>query len=269
MRPAALLLGKTTHTREKPFRRSFSHRIAMIEVDIDRLAEAAEGLRLFAINRAAAVSFRETDHGARSASVSLRLWAEGQFASAGVTLDGGQIRLAIFPRVLGYGFAPISIWFGHGPDGALRGVIYEVHNTFGETHAYVSAFNPDERPTAPKEFHVSPFFDVSGDYRFSLRPGEGEAPMMLTVENIGADGRVHVASLTVRRQALSDAAILRWLVSMPLSGLGVLLAIHWQALILWIKGAAYHEKPGQRAERTTIVAARGTAATAERPRKRA
>jgi DUF1365 family protein len=252
-RPAAQLwFGRTTHVREKPFRRAFSHRIAMLEIDIDRLEEADGLSHLFSVGRGNAISFRVTDHGARSAAVPLRVWAEGRYAEAGVDLEGGAIQLVTFPRVLGYGFAPISIWCGHGPDGVLRGVIYEVHNTFGETHAYVSAFDGDEvRMRAEKEFHVSPFLDVSGAYRFTLRPGEEK--MGLTIENIGSDGRHHVAALNVRASALTTAAVLHWLVSLPISGLGVLIAINRQALGLWLKGARYRAKLEQRAKRTTLA----------------
>lgn len=249
--PAAQLwFGQTIHTRAAPFRRSFRHRIAMLEVDIDRLEEARTLSPLFAVNKGGAIAFRETDHGPRNASIPLRLWAEGRFAEIGITLEGGVIRLITFPRVLGYGFAPISIWFGHGPAGEVRGVIYEVHNTFGETHAYVSALMSNgQRAEADKEFHVSPFFSVNGRYRFTLRqPGES---MALIVENLGESGRFHTASLNVRPAALTTPAILRWLVAMPMSGLGVLIAIHWQALWLLMKGARYHAKPEQRAGRTT------------------
>lgn len=254
--PARLWFGKTTHTRHAPFKRSFAHAIAMLEVDIDRLEEAKTLSGLFRVNRGGAIAFREIDHGARNASVPLRLWAEARFAEAGIGLDGGAIRLITFPRVLGVGFAPISLWFGHGPDGAIRGVIYEVHNTFGETHSYVSPLTPpDLQAESDKEFHVSPFFDVSGRYRFTLRrPGEDSAQSLaLIVENIGVDGRFHVASLNVSATALTTGAILRWLVEMPMSGLGVLLAIHWQALWIWAKGARYHIKPEQRARRTTLA----------------
>lgn len=264
-----LWFGTTTHVREKPFRRAFKHRVAMVEVDIDRLNEASALSRLFSVGKGNAISFRETDHGARNNATPLRAWAEGRYAEAGIYLDGGAIKLVTFPRVLGYGFAPISIWYGYGPDGALRGAIYEVHNTFGETHSYVSALGQaDVRERADKEFHVSPFFDVSGEYRFTLRLGEER--MALVVENISADGRHHVASLALQATALSTPAILKWLVTIPISGIGVLIAINWQALRLWLKGARYHAKPEQRAKRTTL--ARPEETTAEAPenlRKRA
>lgn len=270
MKPAARLwFGRTAHVREKPFRRAFNHRVAMIEADIDRLAEADRLSKLFSVNRGNAISFRETDNGARSAAVPLRAWAEGRYAEAGIDLDGGAIRLITFPRVLGYGFSPISVWYGHGPGGDLRGVIYEVHNTFGEAHAYVSALGQaDVRDKAGKEFHVSPFFDVSGEYRFTLKPSEER--MALTVENMAADGRHHVASLNLRATALTTPAVLKWLVTMPISGLGVMAAIHWQALCLWLKGARYRDKPAQRATRTTLARPEEKfAATPEDLRKRA
>ncbi|HOY77894.1 MAG TPA: DUF1365 domain-containing protein [Hyphomonadaceae bacterium] len=248
--PARLWFGTTSHTREQPFRRGFKHRVAMLEVDIDRLSEATKLSRLFSVDRGNAISFRQADYGQRKPGASLRRWAEDRFEEAGIELDRGQIRLLSFPRVLGYGFAPISVWLGHDAQGALRGVIYEVHNTFGETHSYVSAYEVDGgRMRAGKDFHVSPFFDVSGEYRFTLNPGENG--LGLVVENMSPDGRRHVASLSVQPTALTTAAILKWLIAMPISGLGVMAAIHWQALRLLMKGAKYRDKPEQRANRTT------------------
>ncbi len=251
--PAAQLwFGRTAHTRELPFKRNFAYRIAMLEIDVDRIADADGLSRLFAVNRGNVVAFRETDYGARDAAVPLRSWAEQRFAESGIDLGGGAIRLLTFPRVLGIGFAPISVWLGHDTRGELLGAIYEVHNTFGETHSYVSALNPVvARQTSEKEFHVSPFFDVSGEYRFTLKHAEGI--IALTVENISVDGRSHVASLTVQPRPLTSPQLLKWMVMMPISGLGVMFAIHWQALLLLLKGAQYRDKPDQRVKRTTLT----------------
>jgi DUF1365 family protein len=168
-----------------------------------------------------------------------------------VKLDGGRIILAAFPRVMGHGFSPLAIWFGYGPGDDLRGVIYEVHNTFGEAHAYVSRFDAGQPVEAAKQFHVSPCMDVTGRYRFTLR--EPENRLDLVIENIDDTGRSHVATITARRQEFRDATLLRWLLRMPFSGLGVVLAIHWQALFIWLKGAGYRDKPAQRANRTTLA----------------
>lgn len=269
-RPAAQLwFGRTAHTREQPFKRSFSYRIAMLEIDIDRMSEADGLSKLFSVNRGGTVAFRASDHGARDAAVPLRTWAEGRFGEAGISLGGGAIRLLTFPRVLGYGFAPISVWLGHDAQGNLKGAIYEVHNTFGETHSYVSALNPvAERQTAGKDFHVSPFFDVSGEYRFTLK--RAERLVALTVENIAAERRSHVASLTVQPRPLTSANLLKWMAAMPISGLGVMFAIHWQALILLLRGAKYRDKPDQSAKRTTLARTEKTSSDASTDlRKRA
>lgn len=251
--PAQLWFGKTVHTRQRPFKRTFSHRIAMLEVDIDRLAEADGLSKLMSVGRANLIAFRPEDYGARSTSVPLRIWAEARFAEAGIDLRGGSIRLLTFPRVLGYGFSPISLWYGFSPSGALQGVIYEVHNTFGETHAYVSAQAPAEgRQIADKEFHVSPFFPVDGKYRFGLR--RSDETLALTVVNVDGEGPTHTASLAVHPRALTSGQVLKWLITMPISGLGVMIAIHWQALRLWLKGARYRDKPVQRERRTTLAA---------------
>lgn len=251
--PLVLYQGRTVHRRETPFRRAFSYPVAMIGLDIDRLEETRRGLRLFSVDRFNAIAFFRKDHGQRRESADLRTWAEARLSAAGVELEGGPIELITFPRVLGIGFSPISLWLARGPEGDLRGAVYEVHNTFGEAHAYVSRVDADHgRMTADKEFHVSPFFDVSGAYRFTLR--QGPSRLELIVENMAAAGRDHVASLLVRPRAASDGAILSWLASLPFSGLGVILAIHWQALLLLARGARYRDKPAQRANQTTVTA---------------
>jgi DUF1365 family protein len=268
--PAAQLwFGKTVHTRQQPFRRTFTHRIAMLEIDIDRLEEADSLAKLFSVGRGNMVAFKTADYGARSASTSLRAWAEARFGEAGIDLGGGTIRLLTFPRVLGYGFAPISVWYGFARDGSLRGAIYEVHNTFGETHAYVSAAAPAAgRQVADKEFHVSPFFAVDGKYQFANQRSEFE--LTLSVVNFDAEGAQHAASLAVRPSPLTSGRLLKWMLAMPLSGLGVVIAIHWQALRLLLKGARYRDKPVQLERRTTLAAPEARRAEAvTKPRKRA
>jgi DUF1365 family protein len=114
---------------------------------------------------------------------------------------------------------------------------------------------------------LSPFFFDRGDqYRFTLRPSPERLELIAKI--LGADGRNHVASLMVQPRQMAVAAILKWLIRMPLSGLGVVFAIHWQALILWVRGARDHIRSAQRPGRTTLAQAANDAA-ATRPRKRA
>lgn len=261
--PGAAMDGVTTHVRHVPFKRRFTHPLAQILIDIDRVADIARDCRLFGHNRFNFCAFHDRDHGDRSGAP-LRLWAEARFAEAGVALDGGRIELLCFPRVLGYVFNPLSIFFGYGPGGDLRGVVYEVNNTFGEAHAYVARLDPNPAPhVAQKRFHVSPFMGVDGDYRFTL-----QAPsdvFKLGIENLVAGERTHFATIKARRTALDDAWILRTFARLPFSTLQVIFGIHWQALKLWMRGATYHAKPARSVARATVAEATATTSGVREP----
>lgn len=233
-----LMLGHTTHVRSVPFGHRFKYGLAMIDVDIDRLVEAAKQSWLFSFERANLFSFRRKDHGERKTK-DLRLWADRHFEGAGINLDGGAIRLLTFPRHIFYKFSPISLWLGHGPKGELRGILYEVNNTFGETHTYVAA-TPEtgrSRHSADKVFHVSPFFDVSGKYQFTLRSDDDK--LSLIVATFDGGQQTHMATIKVKARPATNAAFVKLAVTRPFLTLGVTLAIHWQALKLFIKGAKY------------------------------
>jgi hypothetical protein len=171
----------------------------------------------------------------------LRAWVEAAFAAHDIQLDGGAVRLLAFPRLFGYVFNPLSVFFGYGPDGRLRGLLFEVNNTFGETHSYVAPYRGGEDLIAPKRFHVSPFFDVTGEYRF--RVAAPDERLSLKIDNLAGGARTHLATLKGKRRALSSGALLAALLGAPLMTLKVIAAIHWEALHLWRRGARYRPKP--------------------------
>lgn len=246
-----LYKGRTTHKRFKPFERRFNYRIFMIDVDIDRLKEASTCSWLFSVGRPNLFSFKTKDHGKRE-NADLRPWAEREYCKAGISLDGGSIRLVTFPRGLFYKFAPISVWFGFGPDGYLRGVIYEVNNTFGETHCYVArAEQGRNQHKSDKNFHVSPFWDVSGQYRFTIYPLGPKLDVV--VDSIENGERIHMANIKARALPANSWNFLTTSITKPLSALGVTIGIHWEAFWLWVKGAGYRSKPNPPDERTTIA----------------
>ncbi len=247
----SLYRGETRHLRFKPFRQSFAYKLFLIDIDIDRLEEADKQTRLFAVDRLGLFSFRRKDHGSRL-DTPLRPWAERNFLEAGIHLEGGAIRLVTLPRHLFYKFAPISLWFGYGYDGTLRGIIYEVNNTFGETHAYVAPIDSARtQHEAAKNLYVSPFFDVSGTYRFTLRAPDER--LSLVIDNVLEGDRIHCATLKARRCAATDMAFLRASLMRPISTLGVTLGIHFEALKLWVKKAGYRSRPPAKATKVTIA----------------
>lgn len=221
----------------------FVYRVFYVLVDIDRLDELHAGRRLFSRNRWNLLSLHDRDHGDGKG---LRAWAERILGRGGVDLDGGRIRLLVMPRVLGFSFNPISLWYCEHRDGGLRAVIAEVNNTFGEKHSYLLASGgapmPYEREHAKdKVFHVSPLLDMVGRYQFRLdEPGER---LRVLIHETREGLPILDATLAGERRALTDGAILRQVLVMPLQMFKVIAAIHWQALKIWLRGAKFHRAP--------------------------
>ncbi|WP_169711710.1 DUF1365 domain-containing protein [Henriciella litoralis] len=250
-KPLSVHKGHTTHRRFKPFLSAFRYRMFLIEVDIDRLDEAGRQCRLFSTTGAALFSFKRKDHGDLGQS-ELRGWAADEFAKAGVDISEASVGLITLPRHLFYKFAPISIWIARGQDGSPVGVLYEVRNTFGDRHIYAARIDGEwDRHNAPKSFHVSPFFDISGRYQFSLRSDANELHLGVTTIKDGQP--LHMATLATRRKPATDRAFLSAFLTMPFSTLGVSIAIHWEALKLWLKGAKYHSRPETKRDRLTVA----------------
>ena len=198
-------------------------------------------LRLFSLDRFNLFSLRAADHGPDDGS-SLRAWAERLLADTGVDLEGGRIELLSFPRVLGYVFNPISVWYCYGPDDRLRAVLHEVRNTFGDKHTYVVPIHPNRlRHGFDKQLHVSPFMDVDGTYEFTINaPGDRIA---VGINQQDAEGPLFRAGLSLSRRSLTDRNLLRVFFTHPLVTLKAITAIHWEALKLWRKGARYRPRP--------------------------
>lgn len=246
MTAAALLYtGRTAHERRTPFTHRFTYRLAMMAIDLDRLDEAERLSPLFSVERFNLFSFRQRDHGPRDGS-SLSDWASAKFADAGVDTQDCAIRLICSPRVLGHVFNPISVYLARDDAGVTRGVIYQVHNTFGDAHAYVARLDDaaPHRHHADKAFHVSPFFDVGGRYEFTLRPPQTETErFQLSLLKQREAGPDFFASMVLRPRALTTGNLLGLFASQPFSTLKTVAGIHFEALRLWLKGARYHARP--------------------------
>lgn len=247
-----LWTGKTVHQRFAPFERRFKYDIFLIDLDIDRLGDADQTCAAFGVGRPALFSFRASDHGPKIRGAPLRPWAEDMLQTAGVDIEGGMIRLVTFPRHLFYRFAPLSLWYGFGPDGDLRGIIYEVSNTYGEHHCYVArAGARRSQHEAAKTFHVSPFMDISGRYRFTLRPLDER--LIVTIENWEGADRTHLANISAEQLAATTGTLLRLALMQPFASIGVIVGIHWQAMKIWLRGARYRRKPPPPAKIATVA----------------
>jgi DUF1365 family protein len=243
LQKSALYVGRVRHMRTRPRAHKLSYRVFWMLLDLDEVDALAGRLRLFSRNRFNLYAFRDADYGDRTGS-SLRPQIEATLRQAGLEPDGGPIRLLTMPRILGYAFNPLSTWFCHRRDGALMAMVYEVHNTFGETHSYVAPADGSESPIAQealKSFHVSPFMGLDMRYRFDVVPPA--ETVSVAIDGSDDHGRLIAATMSGTRRPLCDSALLGLLATHPLLTLKVTLAIHWHALRLLLKRIPFFAHP--------------------------
>jgi DUF1365 family protein len=252
---SALYRGEVAHRRLRPKPHALSYRVFWLLLDLSEIDSCDRRLRLFSHNRFNLLSFHDRDHGDGSGAP-LRPLVEGWLRRAGVDIGHGPIRLLTMPRVLGYVFNPISLYYCHHPDGRLAAMVYEVTSTFGVRHAYVIPVPERDqaagliRQGAAKALYVSPFMGMEMDYEF-----RGHAPgdrLDLTITGIDSGGVLISASLAARRRPLADAELLAAVVALPLLTLKVMAAIHWEAFRLLLKGVRPTRQPAPATERVTI-----------------
>jgi DUF1365 family protein len=247
---SCLYQGWVMHRRYRPRPHHFRYRAFWLLIDLDELAAIADQLRLFSIKGFNLFSFQAGDYG--FSNTTLRKGVEAELREAGIELHGGPIRLLTMPRVLGYAFNPISVFYCYRPNGTLAATIYEVHNTFGERHRYVARAEATDRETirqvSAKTFHVSPFMPMDMRYSFRATP-----PLEAVALGINASGGGHAmhAVMKATRSPLTDGALLSLFVTHPLVTLKVIGAIHWEALRLWRKRLAVF---AHRATHTRVTA---------------
>jgi DUF1365 family protein len=241
------------HRRLRPRANAFRYKVAYLCIGLDALDGIAG--RWLKLDRPGLVSFRRADHGARDGS-DLKAWLTHILAAHGLAQAcDGDVELMTMPRLFGYVFNPVSFWFCRDRDGALRAVLCEVNNTFGETHCYL-VHHADQRSLAPDEwfdgrkvFHVSPFLPVEGDYRFRFRLDAKVAHVDVNYHD--AEGLMLATSVAGRRELLADGTVARRFLRNPTMTLAVVARIHWQALKLWRKRAKFYRKPAPPQELVT------------------
>ncbi len=249
---SALYAGLVVHARLRPRRHRLRYRVFSLLLDLDELDALSRRLRLFGRNRPALFSFHDRDHA--DGGSELGAWVARQLAAAGVMLRDPKISVLCYPRILGYVFNPLTVWFC-SEGGALKAILYEVHNTYGERRTYVIPVEGGSthiEQAAGKALYVSPFVPMDCTSAFHIEaPGER---VVVAIDESDAKGLLLKASFAGTRRELSDRTLLVAFFAYPLMTLKVTAAIHWEALKLWLKGVpSFRHRPAASQIATTIV----------------
>ena len=244
--------GQVKHTRLRPAQNRFSYDVFTLKIPMRERKNNRALLEQFGIgdNRRAFYSFHDKDYG-NGESDSLE-WVENIFRKEGIYVPDGEIWLQTFPRVLGYVFNPVSFWIYTRVDHSVCAVLAEVNNTFGERHCYLlrkengESLCSGETLISKKVFHVSPFCDLSGEYRFRFlfsKDSESKVDSVCRIELFIDQQPLIYTSISGRDYMLSKATLRLAKFQYPMMTFGVIARIHWQALKLWLKGVPFHSKP--------------------------
>lgn len=237
-----IFFGRVMHRRLRPVENRFVYRVFFLRLPLSALADA--GSALFSIDRWNLFSLRLADYGGGGDPLA---WMRGVLVREGLGHIDGEIVLQTFPRVLGYVFNPVSFWLCHDREGALRAVLADVSNTFGERHAYLlarhdgAAIGAGDVLEARKDFHVSPFLRIEGGYRF--RFVESGERSLVRIDYADAGGDMLHTAISGEAAPLGTRALLRAFFGYPLMTVGVMLRIHVQALRLWLRRVPFITKP--------------------------
>lgn len=237
-----LLISEVMHARARPKRNVFRYHVYYLVLALSSLNTLPR--RLLSLNRFNLFSLYAQDYGR---DVQPEAWMRARLAQWGITKADGEILLMTMPRILGYAFNPVSFWFCLDAEGGLRAVLADVTNTFGERHAYLlhhddqRVITPDDVLAARKQFHVSPFIEITGHYKFRFTLTEKRIGVW--IDHYDAQGLLLATSVVGERRALTPRALLACFFRYPMVTLKVIGLIHYQALRLFFKGIRYHVKP--------------------------
>ena len=228
--------GQVIHKRFKPKEHFFKYKVFSLLLDLSELSLLDKKLKIFSYNKFNILSFYDIDHGPRDGT-SLISWVKENLNNNNINSNEIKIKLLCYPRVLGYIFNPLSIFFVYDKNSNLISILYEVKNTFGEQHTYVFKIDKDNQlleHSCKKKFHVSPFIEMNCLYYFKiLKPTD---KLSVVINQNDDSGKLLFASQDGLKNELNNKNLMISYISNPLMSFKIIGAIHFEAFKLWIKG---------------------------------
>lgn len=246
MTQSAIYNGTVMHARLKPMGHRFSYRVYSLLLDLDNLSTATKSA-VFSHNRFNLLSFYDKDHGAGDGR-NVREYINQLLEGAGHP-QPFRIELLCYPRILGWVFNPLSVYYCYDANNVITALVYEVRNTFGERHTYVAPIMAGEmhqgyiRQERDKRFYVSPFIDMQARYHFRMTTPSDS--LTLRILEHDEEGPLLSATFSGKRVPLATTNLLKAFIQVPLQTLKIVGGIHWEAFKLWKKGAKFHKRPAR------------------------
>ena len=233
--------GTVTHKRFKPKIHFFKYKVFSLLIDLSELEKLDKTISLFSYNKFNLVSFFDKDHGERDGS-SLINWVKKNLKQNNINCENITIKLLCYPRIFGYVFNPLSVFYVYNDHNKLISILYEVKNTFGEQHTYVFKVSNNNmiQHNCQKKFHVSPFIEMNCNYFFrTLKPGE---KISVIIDQYQTNEKILYASQDGKRVEFSSKELLKSYLKHPLMTFKIISAIHFEAFKLWTKGIKFIKK---------------------------
>ena len=233
--------GFVTHRRFKPARHYFSYKTFSILFNLAELEDLHKKIGIFSFNKFNIFSFYNKDHGSRDGN-DLTEWVKKNLKKYNLNFNVSKITLLCFPRIFGYVFNPLSIFYCYEQN-VLKAILYEVKNTFNEQHTYVFPVNNSSKiitQHCDKKFYVSPFIEMNTFYNFRLT--EPNESIRILIKQTDKEGKILVACQVGRKQKISLKQLLINFSIHPMMTFKIMISIHYEALRLWKKGATYYKR---------------------------
>ena len=232
--------GEVTHTRFKPVRHSLKYKTFSILIDLDEINQLDKSIGIFSYNKFNIFSFYDKDHGDRDGG-NLKEWVILNMKKFNIKENITNVKILCYPRIFGYVFNPLSIFYCYEKD-KLIAIFYEVKNTFNEQHTYIFKIKKNKEiiQKCKKKFYVSPFMDMETYYNFKLKNPNDK--LSVFIKQTDAEGTILTATQTGEKKEFNFKQLAINFLKYPLMTIKIIGSIHYEALLLWKKGAIYRKR---------------------------